>query len=265
MEEQVVLTVPKRSLKTLGEASPQLVKEWDFKRNRRSPEEIPVYSLLKFWWVCSQSDCGHRWQSRVKSRYYGKTGCPRCANRTRKQKMSQAPLEQSLAFVSPYLMREWHPTKNGDLNAFEIYPHSKIRIWWKCQHPNCQHEWQTYPAHRVRFGSGCPRCARRYQALGSLSPKALYCWDGWRNEQSPFRVHPRSQQPVYWSCVICQTQWIESPVSFLRRQVGCWRCENGTKLHQTPRYRKRRSQHLSKRQTVNVEVKVSSTFFLSKL
>lgn len=253
LKPQISALKQRTPLKTLGEATPLLIREWDLKKNKQVPEEIPVYSQLKFWWKCSV--CSHEWKSSVKTRYYGKAGCPRCAKRRRNEKLKLAPLERSLAFQCPYLMREWHPTKNGDLNAFEIYPHSTTRIWWQCQNLNCRHEWQTSPGHRVRQGSGCPSCARKYRTLGVLSSKALYSWDWARNEQSAFSVHPQSRQEVYWGCVICQTRWVESPASFLQRNVGCWRCENGAKLHQTPRYRKRRSQQLPKRLTIVGEVK----------
>lgn len=252
------LTLPLKKgkpLKTLGEVAPALLKEWHLEKNHRDPSDIPVYSRLKFWWKCAETTCGYEWQSSVKTRYYSKTQCPRCARIKRNEKLKLAPLEKSLAFQHPYLMREWHPVKNGNLNAFEIYPHSSTRIWWQCQNPHCRREWQTTPAHRVGHGTGCPSCARTYQTIGSQSSKALYSWDWSRNEQSAFSVHAQSQQPVYWGCVICKTQWMESPASFLQRGTGCWRCENGKKLHQTPRYRHRRQGQVPKRLSIVVEPK----------
>ena len=242
-------TQTRKPLKTLAEASEELIREWHQGKNRRLPEEVAVYSSLKFWWKCSNEKCQHEWQSSVKTRYYSKTGCPRCVKAQRNGKLKEAPAEKSLAFRSPYLMKEWHPTKNGHLNAFKIYPYSATRIWWQCQTPGCRHEWQTTPGQRVGMGTGCPKCAKNIQSVGKVSSKALYSWDWEKNEQSAFSVHSRSRQLAYWGCVICQIRWKESPESFLQRDTGCWRCENGTKLSQTPRYRKRRSQQLPKRLT----------------
>ena len=38
----------------------------------------------------------------------------------------------------PELVKEWHPTKNGDLTPRDVTHGSKKKVWWLCQNI---HEW----------------------------------------------------------------------------------------------------------------------------
>ncbi|MFC1488156.1 zinc-ribbon domain-containing protein, partial [Thermoproteota archaeon] len=48
--------------------------------------------------------------------------------------------EYNLAKLYPDLAKEWHPTKNGDLSIFNVFPKSHKKVWWKC---NQGHEWKA--------------------------------------------------------------------------------------------------------------------------
>jgi hypothetical protein len=64
--------------------------------------------------------------------------------------------EYNLAKLHPELAKEWHPTKNGDLNPSDVTPGSNQKVWWKCL-KKPKHEWPATVASRVN-GSGCPEC-----------------------------------------------------------------------------------------------------------
>ncbi len=53
-----------------------------------------------------------------------------------------------------YLLRQWHPTKNGGLTPADVAQSSRIAVWWRCEKG---HEWQTQVASRIS-GTGCPHC-----------------------------------------------------------------------------------------------------------
>ncbi len=55
---------------------PEIINEWDFGKNKISPDEIHQKSGTKVWWICST--CGHRWKATVGNRAYNKSGCPKC-------------------------------------------------------------------------------------------------------------------------------------------------------------------------------------------
>ena len=42
------------------------------------------------------------------------------------------PKGKSLAEVNPELAKQWHPTKNSNLNANDFLPNSSKIVWWKC-------------------------------------------------------------------------------------------------------------------------------------
>ena len=53
-----------------------LIKEWDFKKNRDlNPKFVSCYSNKKVWWRCSK--CNYSWRTAVAHRIEGK-GCPVC-------------------------------------------------------------------------------------------------------------------------------------------------------------------------------------------
>lgn len=62
-----------------------------------------------------------------------------------------------LATKRPYIAKEWHPTKNGDLTSHDITWCSETKVWWVCL--KCGHEWDALVSNRVSANSGCPKCA----------------------------------------------------------------------------------------------------------
>ena len=67
-----------------GSLKPELLKEWNFKKNKTiSPYEVTIKSGKKVWWICSK--CGFEWMATIDKRS-SKTGCPRCAKINRKKK-----------------------------------------------------------------------------------------------------------------------------------------------------------------------------------
>ena len=70
--------------------------------------------------------------------------------------MPKASDNYNLAVINPGLAKEWHPTRNGDLNPRNVTPGSGRKIWWICSKA---HEWQA-PVYSRNRGSGCPVCNR---------------------------------------------------------------------------------------------------------
>jgi len=60
---------------------PNLAKEWHpTKNNNLKPEQVPKYSSIKVWWLCSK---GHEWKTKIRYRSTG-NNCPDCYNIKRK-------------------------------------------------------------------------------------------------------------------------------------------------------------------------------------
>ena len=64
--------VGKNDLRTM---QPQLIEEWNYKRNKKGPECYKEHSNEKVWWTCLK--CGHEWRAMINNRSKGR-GCPKC-------------------------------------------------------------------------------------------------------------------------------------------------------------------------------------------
>ena len=71
------------------------------------------------------------------------------------QKNISISKNQSLKSLYPHIAKEWHPTLNENLTAFQVTPHSDLKVWWLC--PECKNEYSASVSHRVS-GTGCPKC-----------------------------------------------------------------------------------------------------------
>ncbi len=71
------------------------------------------------------------------------------------------PLEKSLAFLSPEIAKEWHPTKNGSLTPEDVFNSSNEKFFWRCQ-KNKDHVWDGIIHDRtrkdIRRSKGCSIC-----------------------------------------------------------------------------------------------------------
>ena len=61
----------------------------------------------------------------------------------------------SLYQTEPDLVKEWHPTANGDLTPRKVKIDYPRPVWWICSH---SHEWNTTIKNRIS-GTGCPVCS----------------------------------------------------------------------------------------------------------
>ena len=62
----------------------------------------------------------------------------------------------SLYEMKPDLVKEWHPTANGDLTPIKVKTNYPQPVWWICSQ---SHEWNTTIKTRIN-GAGCPVCKK---------------------------------------------------------------------------------------------------------
>ena len=136
---------------------PEVAKQWHPTKNGNvKPEDIYFATYKKYWWKCDIGE-DHVWEAAVEDRtgvhYKNKkrkmtgTGCPACTGR-------QVADSNRLSIQFPRVAKEWHPTKNGDLQPDEFSKGSKEKVWWKCHNG---HEWESTITNRAR-GRDCPDC-----------------------------------------------------------------------------------------------------------
>lgn len=141
----------------LTTANPELMRDWDFEKNRSVlPENLLAGSGKKVWWKCSQ---GHSWKTKVNERKRGR-GCPYCSN-------NLVCATNNLAVLYPSISKSWHSVKNQGLDPSEVLPGSARKVWWICSKG---HSWRSTILSRTS-GTGCPHC----RPQTSKPEVRLYC------------------------------------------------------------------------------------------
>lgn len=133
-------------LKTLY---PNLVKEWDYEKNKpRLPETTASTANYKVWWKCPN---GHSYLYTVAHRTKDNRTCPICSNRQLLKGYND------LVSVNKDIAKEWDYDKNKGLKPEDFTPISGTRVWWKCS--KCGYEWNIKISSRYIKGNGCQKCA----------------------------------------------------------------------------------------------------------
>lgn len=65
--------------------------------------------------------------------------------------------------LAEHLVKEWHPSKNGDMKAHELNAGSNRKVWWLGS--ECGHEWEAVVANRS-LGRGFSYCSGKYVLPG---------------------------------------------------------------------------------------------------
>ena len=100
------------------------------------------------------------------------------------------------------LIKEFHPTKNGDFNFEDISSGSGNKFWWQCSKG---HEWETRLSNRVYHLSGCPHCKKgmvfKLPLIVDVKPELLKELHPTKNDNIDFhKLTGGSVKPVWWLC-----------------------------------------------------------------
>ena len=212
---------------------PELMKEWDWEKNKDlDPNKLVVGSEKKAWWICQK--CKGTWQTQKCVRK--KHGCPYCTGQKVRKGIND------FATLYPDLLKEWDWDKNSESGFFpdEIMPGTKKKIFWKCK--ECGFMWQAAVKDRTKKNgraTGCPQCKRKKLSeyhltpvvgindLESCYPEIAKEWNYDKNiNLLPSQVLKGSATVVWWKCYICGNEWKTSVHSRTGRnsQTGCPSC-----------------------------------------
>jgi len=115
--------------------------------------------------------------------------------------MPKATDQYNLGAINPGLAKEWHPTRNGDLNPRNVTPGSGKKVWWICI---SGHEWEAAIYSRSR-GSGCPVCNKPTSTDSNetliTNTHLLREWHLTKNSGLNLRNLPAGfNEKVWWIC-----------------------------------------------------------------
>lgn len=178
----------------LTQTHPDLAKEWHPTKNHPFILSEMTYGMCKkVWWQCQH---GHEWQATLNQRSSKQSQCPFCSGHRLQIGIND------LATTHPHLVKEWHPTKNGNLTPQNVRKGSSQKVWWICQHG---HEWEASLLNRSN-GSGCPICKGRttlsgYNDLMTTHPHLAKEWHLTKNGNlTPQQVSKGTKRFVWWQC-----------------------------------------------------------------
>ncbi len=137
-------------------------------------------------------------------------------------------IDDILTIWNKKLLKEWHPTKNGDLKLSDFKPFSNKKVWWLCEKG---HEWQAVIGTRSK-GVGCPYCKGLLPTLETCLqttfPELAEQWHPVKNGTiTPYDVLPKSNKSYWWRCNK-DHEWNNSPQKKIRdgKVRGCPYCAN---------------------------------------
>ena len=128
---------------------PELLKEWDYKRNLVNPHECGAASSINRFWICPK---GHSWQTSICHRTRDKSGCPFCAGQR------AIAGENDLLTVNKELAEYWDYERNAKPPT-EYMEGSKNSVFWKCKNG---HEWRAPIYKMVERNDYCIECGKIY-------------------------------------------------------------------------------------------------------
>jgi hypothetical protein len=102
------------------------------------------------------------------------------------------------------LVKEWHPTLNGDLKPSKVSYGSNKKVWWLCSNG---HSYDASVKHRTNTNhpTGCPYCSSKKidnsNSLSSLFSLIAEEWHPTKNKElTPDKVSYGSGKKVWWLC-----------------------------------------------------------------
>lgn len=203
--------------KTIDPNFPNLVKEWDYEKNSKSPSEYGAANITKVWWKC---DLNHSWQDKIINRVKG-SKCFICINRIVFIGFND------LETTDPKIAKQWHPTKNGELTPQTVTKSFTKKVWWLCE---LNHSWESTIASKIR-NAKCLICINQkvlsgFNDLATTAPEVVKDWHPTKNgDLTPQMITKGSNKKVWWLCEK-KHGWQESPVAKMRNKAGCPCCSN---------------------------------------
>ena len=102
----------------------------------------------------------------------------------------------------PHLVKEWHPTKNGDLRPEDITHGSHKKVWWLCSKG---HNYYSDVSNRTKNNTSCPYCSGNKVGddnnLEFLHPEIAKEWHPTKNGKlTPRDITPNSTKRIWWLC-----------------------------------------------------------------
>ena len=210
------------STNNLKDSFPEISSQWHPTNNGElTARDVTDTSGKKVWWKCDVAD-DHEWSSVIASRTARDGGCPFCSGK-------KVSLTNRLDLIYPEVAKQWHLTKNGDLEPDQFTWGSGKRVWWKCD-VAADHEWRTTIASRTGGNNGCPSCSGLQisvtNSLQTRFPLVASEWHPTKNgDLTPDQVVAMTRRKVWWKCsAVEEHEWEADIANRTNVGSGCPLC-----------------------------------------
>jgi len=202
---------------------PLIAREWHPDNNGSlRPSDVVPGSSRKVWWRCKKAK-DHEWQATPASRTSPSAGrgCPFCRG------LKVAP-SNCLSTTHPAIAKEWHQSKNKNVNASSVTSGSNKKVWWQCPEVK-SHVYDMPIVNRTGQGQGCPFCVgRRVDRTNSLEavyPKIARQWHPTKNRDlTAASVTAGSNRRIWWKCGNGPDHEWQSTINARRGEDSCPFC-----------------------------------------
>lgn len=96
--------------------NPEICKEWDYDKNKTTPNNFVSGSNKKVHWICEKS---HEWEAKINQRVRG-SGCPKCRCSKGEKKIDSFLKEKEITFIYEKTFSDLKGTKNRVL-SYDFY------------------------------------------------------------------------------------------------------------------------------------------------
>ena len=174
----------------LATTEPDLLKKWDYKKNKIKPTDVSYGSNKKIWLIC---DKGHSYSVALLN--HKKSGCPYCSGHKVLAGFND------LATTHPELLDEWDYQKNK-IKPTEIGKGHEKKVWWKCKKG---HSYFTSPNRKTSKNAKCPYCSGQrvlagFNDIATTNPELLKEWDYKKNTIKPTEISKGSGKKIWLKC-----------------------------------------------------------------
>jgi Zn finger protein HypA/HybF involved in hydrogenase expression len=187
---------------------PLLELEWDVIKNGPIPDNITLYSKIKYYFNCNRCN-GKEYYISLKDWFRRKSHESKICRHYPANQVRSAKLKTSLAQHSPDLILEWSKNNIEDYNLLN-YGSDKV-VEWKCS--KCNLFFNQKICNRTIYKIGCPYCtSKKVSLINSLESNYP--------ELSRYLLHPFAYQ-----------------VSSYSAKIGKWRCKKCDEVFNSRIYR----------------------------
>ena len=146
---------------------PELLKDWDYDKNRIQPYEVRSNSTKKVFWKCIT--CGHMWSAQIRTRAIEGKSCPVCCYKEKavvNRINTLISSVRSLAERFPLIAKEWD-FDNNEKTPDEVTYGSNMMAAWICPQG---HRYKAIVVDRTgKKKVGCSFC--RYKRMSDTIKK----------------------------------------------------------------------------------------------